>query len=366
MNYLSRKEESFFKLWISDLYDPDRDLLDVTTPSATVPADIKISVNTNRNDLASNFSLVPTPKVNINIDLSSALPETNSGSAVVIASMTDTLRLQSDSSNGINGFSSSRLCANAFSSGELDQNSLALGMATNLKNYWTSSHLPHGDLNCNETDINYLYNSFSCPAGLTLSSNSVSYARYVQKRKCYNGTSNPVYIDRSLSCPQGLIDMGIVRDPGQTTETLSCIFGQSCDLVTETREYPLSLLTIGPTPGTRPIFAGNLTAFIYSYETLEYSATNEPLNGLGGSANLMGLDSVVRYCFLKRDLSTDPNSDYADRPTLSFYKINWQPIIQTPGANDGLIGTNKNGKISVIKGLDTSVRFWLGKDNVAN
>ena len=179
------------------------------------------------------------------------------------------------------------------------------------------------------------------------------------------------------------LDLGLSPDPLGTTETIKCSFGGNCveDLSTTTpktqanidlskNEYPLSLTTLSPTAGTRPILSGNNTAFLYGYENLNYSNTTG-IPGVGGRADLPAITPAqsVKYCYRKRDATTEPElskSFYAEHPKLDFLKINWKPFIENPTSSDGDPGTLKNGKTTVIKGLDSSVRFWMGNDNVLN
>ena len=364
--YTYKKEGDFSSIWISDISDPNRNLLDVLTPNNSIPADLKLFISSNRNDSGSIFSIIPTPKININLDLSSSIPETDSGNIILVAALADRLKLRSDSVNGVDGTSSSKLCGEAFLSGKLDEKAATLGLNTSLKSYWMNNHIPRGGTTCNDSDISFIYNTFSCPQGFSSSSSeSIPFSRYLQKRKCYNGVSYS-FIDKSLNCSQGLIDMGLVRDPAQTKESLLCQFGQPCDLVTEKREYPLSLYNLDPTSGKKPVFSGNITAFVYDYVSLDSSVTDLPINGRGGKADLNNLGPSVKYCYQIKDADNYPFEIYADYPIMSFYKINWQPFIQSPSANDGLIGTKKNGSSVIIKGLDTSVRYWIGKDNIIN
>jgi hypothetical protein len=186
--------------------------------------------------------------------------------------------------------------------------------------------------------------------------------------------SAPDGFSYTLSDPRALtasilwLDFGLVPDPNRTLEIIKCKFGDPCNIDNTKKEYPLSLLTLTPSAGASPLLAGKTTALIYNYNNLTTSNTiGTP--GLGGKANLPALlpGSVpVRYCFTKRDATNSVNSDFEIRPTLDFLKINWRPFIEGPSANDGLPGSLNNEKTTVIKGLDSSVLYWLGSDNVLN
>lgn len=177
------------------------------------------------------------------------------------------------------------------------------------------------------------------------------------------------------------LDLGLSPDPLGTTETIKCSFGGNCvedqsSLIPKPQatidlfknEYPLSLATFSPTPGSRPILSGSNTAFLYGYQNLNYS-NRIGIPGLGGGADLPTVSASQKYCYKKRDATTEPGlakSFYAEHPQLNFLKINWKPFNENPTASDGDPGTLKNGKTAIIKGLDSSVRFWLGNDNVLN
>jgi hypothetical protein len=350
------------QLWITNILNNS---LNASIVNSNTSSELKTYIQTSINDVNNNFSIIPTPKLDLYFDFSSNSPETNSGKAVVISSMINNLSLISDGKNGVDGYSSSLLCANAFKSG-------ALGLS--LKNYWNSYH-SSSVLNCTKSDIEYVYNHFSCPVGYAPGNSTVAVIRYIQVRDCYNGSAQShTYINKKLQCNLSLIDLGLVKNPGRSIETAICPFGGPCDFTLENNEYTDTLAILTPTSGTKAILAGDMTAFVYSYENL-LTSNFQGIIGYGGNADLPDISLLIasypypgiRYCVKTYDLiNNNGDINYETFPFVSYLKIYWKPFIENPSAKDGFPGTQKNGISTVIKGLDSSVRYWLGKDNIIN
>jgi hypothetical protein len=223
------------------------------------------------------------------LDFSSKNPNKNSSDVIVIAPILGSIKAISDGSNGINGESSTDLCDKTFNS--TDKCAISI---TNT------------------------YNSFSCPAGYSLSpTKEINY-----------GQSTTCNYDDNL-----------------------CFINTIKDEHTEYKYY------FTPTPGTKAILAGSINVFVYNYNNLIYSNA-VGVYGAGGKADLsLPLDpSPIKYCW-------SLNSIPANNPTLTILKITYRPFIQTPDANSGLPGVLHDGTTTIIRGLDTSMRFWLGNDN---
>lgn len=188
-----------------------------------------------------------------------------------------------------------------------------------------------------------------------------------------NSCAVPDGFDYTLEDPRALPhiltwnDLGLVPDPDGRTETFKCKFEEDCPGITSNKtELSQSLLSINPEPGLSPILSGKTTALLYNYKTID-SSNKIGFPGLGGKADLPAMPVSTKYCYVKHDATTEltlTKSEFAQRPTLDFKKINWKPFVEGPSATDGAVGSKKNQSTSVIKGLDPSVLFWIGNDSV--
>ena len=223
---------------------------------------------------------------------------------------------------------------------------------------WTSTTLLAGescDQNSNE---------------ITLDGYVRSVANYHINRS-FPGCSSPDGFDYTTTDPRSIaslswIDFGLVADPEGTMETINCKFSDDCGFTTIKTETNGSLMTINPTQGGSPLSAGKTTALVYNYNNL-YHSNSLGFPGVGGKANISNIPTSIKYCYKKRDATTEPEltmSSFAKEPVLEFMKINWSPFTQGVGANDGSVSGTTAGKTTVIKGIDSSVRYWIGEDNV--
>ena len=354
--------ESILNSSVKVRYSSDRvgdNAIYISSSSGFNPPNMSFFYYNRSKDTNSMFSSVPIPPTNLTINITSDLAEIDSGNAFFVGALMGDINLISDGINGINGKSTLQLCASAMSSGQ---------MGDDLRISWESNTRPDQD-KCSVDDISRIYSSFTCPAGFIKSPDSfVNIKRYVQVRKCLKNNPTLIrYISKEQTCSASEVNQGIVRSPDLDTESLQCFFNGTCDLLTEKKTYSSSIITLNPTRGTKANLSGNTTVIAYNYENLTYSNFTGTY-GIGGTNDLsqmLGGDVIEdQYCYKALDYDNyDDNTFYQDNPYLIFHKIRWEPIIEGGIASDGLPGQKKNGTTTVIKGIDNSLRYWLGNDN---
>lgn len=379
------------KFLITGVTSINDNTISINTSNTVDQFNLLVNLDLSKRDPNSIFSMVPTPVVSVQSDLSST-DNADSSNLVFIGSILNDLTMRSDGKSGINGKSSSELCALAFKAGTAPG-----GLGQDLLNFWIS-HYPLSTTKCDQAAIDKLYSSFSCPPSYTLATTgSYSVNRFILRRKCFieadttfvptNSTcpfgygsqgivggqnkcvrpSNEMIIGRSEQCLNGYVDLGLFRDNTDQIEAVNCSLDTNCDIDFEKKEYEKNLLVVQPTPGTKYIAPGNTVAFLYNLST-EHDSNFKGVNGVGGKADLTGLlpspVSQVKYCRYVRDLltETDPNSIYRTNPYLSIHKILWNPVIQGVDSVDGFNPAPNTNGTTIIKGLDASVRYWLKND----
>ena len=157
---------------------------------------------------------------------------------------------------------------------------------------------------------------------------------------------------------------GTVQEPFFESENIVCSpSSSSCaanwSLTISSQKYA----NFKPTNGQSGTSSGKVRAFLYNYNSLNFSASGGN-GGIAGLANMTVPNTIAKYCVAKRDLTTDgASSAYAKTPDIKMHKILWTPYTQ--GVN-GKPGTSYNNTVKsyVIKGLDASQIMWLGSDNV--
>ena len=159
-------------------------------------------------------------------------------------------------------------------------------------------------------------------------------------------------------------DLGLLRDSSFGMSNINC--GTTvCTGVTVNKTYADKVIdTFTPTSGTDGSNASNFNFFLYNYDFLSVNVSNGAA-GLGGRADLATPSSVTKYCYIKKDGSTDGVlSAYALAPTLDLKIITWKTISQGPTQPDASLSGSTSGKTTVIKGLDASQLQFLSNDNL--
>lgn len=159
------------------------------------------------------------------------------------------------------------------------------------------------------------------------------------------------------------IDQGVVQESFFPDEILSCGIGTMCDANQNIIHEGKNFATINPTAGGNATSSGKSDLFLYNFKSLTNSGSNGSA-GIGGKANLPKNPSTTKYCLYLRDVTTDNRtSSYAKNPEVSLRVITWKPIQQGPNASNGT-GVGTVQKTTVIKGLDSSQRYWIGRGDV--
>lgn len=158
-------------------------------------------------------------------------------------------------------------------------------------------------------------------------------------------------------------NQGIVQEEFFPTENLICDLTNDCGISKninyENREVDL----IVPSNGENATRAGNTAVITYNYTSVNNTSRNGT-NGIGGVSDLVSLNPVTRTCTYLRDASTDPRtSSFAKNPLLNYRVYSWSPIRQGNNGSNGNTVTGNN-KAIIIKGLDSSMRYWAGRSGI--
>ena len=159
-------------------------------------------------------------------------------------------------------------------------------------------------------------------------------------------------------------DIGIVQESFFAVEDLECdVALLNCDIGQDLRIEDQIYSRIFPTPGLSGTAGGRAEVFLY--DSLSYSHSNESGGGgLGGLSNLVSEPSTQRYCLQKLDYDQGEDTSFAKSPVVNLIQYTWKPIISSSSANDGQSAKGTVKKSELIKGLDSSMLFWVSKDNV--
>lgn len=153
--------------------------------------------------------------------------------------------------------------------------------------------------------------------------------------------------------------IGNEADPFKNTESFDCR-SNSCQAEYKTIEQSLNLDTINPTNGQSGTLPGQGLFFVYDIR----SVIQQSIPGQAGSGgkNDLSIPEEVRYCALKRDFTTDPNSKYENDPEITFKKILWKSLNVTGGGQPGEFPPYSSKKIEIFKKIDPAIRYLLKKE----
>jgi len=154
--------------------------------------------------------------------------------------------------------------------------------------------------------------------------------------------------------------IGTEPDPSKTTETYNCRT-TNCQAQYQVVESSQSLDTIQPLNGESGTSQGRGLFFVYDIKTILQSQANSGQAGNGGR-NDLSIPTEVRYCAVKRDFTTDPNTQYENDPNVIFKKINWKSLDIKSGGNPGTYPDYSDKKIEIYKKIDPGIRYILKKE----
>jgi hypothetical protein len=162
-------------------------------------------------------------------------------------------------------------------------------------------------------------------------------------------------------------DLGLFQDISFGTETLNCgAQASNCGINQDVTFEDQVFSSVVPTQGVNG--TGSAKANIFTYNIGALSTSN--VNGEGGAGGLNNLPSypiVERYCLLLKDFASEgASSEFAKEPNLEMYVYQWKPIISSPSAAPGITPSVNGKDITVFKHIDSSMRYWLTRDNVVN
>lgn len=187
-----------------------------------------------------------------------------------------------------------------------------------------------------------------------------------------------VYLDKNKTTCSGIVhekdplkriswqNMGVVQDEefGLTSLTCRASASNDCYGVITTfeerieRAYDLRFIDKNGKDGSR---GQVISLYLYNYGNLQ-STIEDGRAGKKGYPDIIQRNDLVKYCYQINDASNSSDPDTRKKPRVSTIKYNWNAFEQgTDGINGTLNGSEK-AKATVIKGLDSSLRFWLETD----
>lgn len=117
----------------------------------------------------------------------------------IVTDIFSSINISGSGISGVNGKNSTNICAERFSSGYYGQTAL---------DYWNQRDTGKSNLSCDNDDVDWVNDQFSCPSGYNLGGNTVNLSRLVTKRKCSAGFNQAICLKRTydVTC-----NMNIVR-----------------------------------------------------------------------------------------------------------------------------------------------------------
>lgn len=154
--------------------------------------------------------------------------------------------------------------------------------------------------------------------------------------------------------------IGAEPDPSKLTESADCRVS-NCNAQYRVVESSQSLDTIQPTNGENGTSQGRGLFFVYDIKTIQQSQANAGQAGDGGRNDIQ-IPTETRYCAIKRDFTTDPNTKYENDPEVIFKKINWKSLDIQSGGTPGTYPNYSDKSIEIFKKIDPGVRYLLKKE----